>query len=116
MGKFIDRKIAGSHSTAIPAADSIVREALRRPEVNKIVLGPIKTGQCRGAAGLKIVDMDAGLECTVRGNTGVQKIYVYTNNRHATASALQKVAPKKRGKTKKKLRKEPQELIDPSRW
>lgn len=116
MGKFAGSKVAGSHSAAIPAADPIVREALRRPEVTKVILGPMRTGQCRGAAGLKIVDMDAGLECTVRGNTGVQKIYVYTNNRHATASALQKVAPEKRGKTKKKPRKEPQELIDPSRW
>lgn len=104
MGTFAGGKMSGSHTAAIPAADPIVKEALRRPEVTKVVLGLIKAGKSGGAQNLKTVDIDAGLKCTVRGNTGVQEIFVYTSDRHATASALHSVAPQGRGRQKKKQR------------
>jgi len=106
MGKFAGGKMAGSHTTAIPAANPIIKAALTQPEVSKIILGPIQTGKQHGAARLKIIDTDAGLDCTIRGNTGLQKFFVYTSDRHATASALHAVAPKPRGKTKKRARKD----------
>ena len=71
MAKFSGGKMSGSHTTAIPAADSIVREALKRPEVSKIVLGLIKAGKCGGAPRAKFDDIDSGLKCTVRGSTGI---------------------------------------------
>lgn len=111
MAKYAGEKFAGSHTTAIDAADPIIEEALRRPEVNKIVLGLIKSGKQGGNPGLKTVDIDHGLKCTVRGNTGIQELYVYTSDRHATASALHAVAPAGRGKQKNKARKDPEEPI-----
>lgn len=110
MSTFAGGKMAGSHTTAIPAADAIVKEALRRPEVSKIVLGLIKSGCTGGAPGLKTVDIENGLKCTVRGSTGVQEIYIYTTDRHATASALHAVAPSGRGKQRKKQHKDQEPL------
>ena len=104
MSKYSGEMFAGSHSTAIDAADPIIQEALRRPEVSKIVLGLIQSGKHGGNPGLKTVDIDNGLKCTVRGSTGIQTLFIYTSDRHATASALQAVAPKGRGKQKKKVR------------
>lgn len=105
MAKYAGDKFAGSHTTAIDAADPIIEEALRRPEVSKIVLGLIKSGKHGGNPGMKIVDIVHGLKCTVRGNTGIQELYIYTPDRHATASALHAVAPEGRGKQKKKQHK-----------
>lgn len=102
MSKFAGKKMAKRHTTAIPAADPIITAALRMPEVKKIVLGRIVTG-CTGLApGLDIEDIDNGLKCTVRGNTSKQEIFVCTTDRHATASALNAVAPNGRGKQRKK--------------
>jgi hypothetical protein len=100
--KYAGKRIAKSHSTAIDAAKPFIKEALRRPEVTKVSLGPIKQKKRQGAVNIKMVDIDHGLKCTVTGNASVQVLYVYTKDRGATASALKRVAPKKRGKKKVK--------------
>lgn len=114
MTTFAGGKFSGSHTTAIEAADPVLRVLTTRPEVSKIILGRIQAGRTCGVVSLKTADIDAGLRCTIRSNTGVQEFFVYTSDRHATAAAMHAVMPQKRGKCRKKLRDmTPENFVDP---
>jgi len=89
MGKHAGAKFNGRHTTAIEAAEDVIKTANKHKEATKIILGPIEqTRQGSGARRMKVKDVPAGLELTIRGGSRVQTIYVYTQNQHGVASAL----------------------------
>ena len=91
MPKWQGKKSGGSHTTLIEAAEPLVKAAEKLSEVTKIALGFIKStpGQ-RGTKRVKFVKSMSGLLMTVRGNTSVQAIRIYT----ATPDIVQQVLGK----------------------
>lgn len=82
-------KITGSHSTVIDAAVDVVKRAIKLPEVSKISLGIIKQARGgRGATSVKFVHEPTGLRLTVRGNTSVQLVRIYTGTPERVEKAL----------------------------
>lgn len=89
MGTYAGGKFNGNHTTAIEAAVPVIKAANKHTEVSKIVLGPIdQTRQGSGAKRMKIADIPAGLELTIRGGSRVQTIFIYTKKQHEVASVL----------------------------
>lgn len=70
-------KFSDSHQTYIPESEEILRVAKGLDAVSKIVLSvivPVKTGNPR----MKIVPIQAGIKCVVRGRTAQQDFFIYT--------------------------------------
>jgi hypothetical protein len=85
------KKISGRHTTLIDVARPIVKTAEGLDCVTKIVLGLIQ--QAKGTAvskSLKILNVQAGLRLKVRGSKTVQEIFIYTRDRHKTATEVTK--------------------------
>lgn len=92
MSKWQGKKSGGSHTTLIEAAVSLVRKAEKLSEVTKIALGFIKStpGQ-RGVKRVKFKRSMSGLLMTVRGNTSVQAIRIYTTSPDIVQQSLEKI-------------------------
>jgi hypothetical protein len=88
MGTFAGGKITRSHSTAIEAAEPIIRAAERQPEVSKIALHRIVSGTKNGQHGLKFAPINGGLKVTVRGPRSLQELFIYTSDPERTKTAL----------------------------
>ena len=93
MSKWQGKKSGGSHTTLIEAAVPLIRKAEKLPEVTKIALGFIKStpGQ-RGTKRVKFARSMSGLLMTVRGNTSVQAIRIYTALPDIVQQSLEKVS------------------------
>ena len=91
MSKHIGgRKIASSHTSVIDSAFPIVHKAANLPEVNKIALGIIKqVGKTRGIRRLKFLPITGGWRLTVRSDSTVQEIYIYTDEPGRTKDILE---------------------------
>jgi len=89
----------GRYCAATDTAAPYIKEALRRPEVTKVVLEQIKAGY-HGPPCIWISGRYAGLLVTVCGDNDVQEVVVNTSNPRATEEALRAVAPEA-GKKKK---------------
>lgn len=84
------RKITSSHTSVIDSAFPIVHKAANLPEVNKIALGIIKqVGKTRGIRRLKFLPIAGGWKLTVRADSTVQEIYIYTDEPNKTKELLQ---------------------------
>jgi len=90
--KWQGKKSTGSHTSLIPQAQTIIEKAEKLLEVSKISLGIIKsTPGTRGKIGIKCVHTDSGLKVTVRGNSSVQEIWMYTNSPKQVQTILEAV-------------------------
>ena len=91
MAKHIGgRKITSSHTSVIDSAFPIVHKAVNLPEVNKIALGIIKqVGKTRGVRRLKYLPVTGGWKLTVRADSTVQEIYIYTDELEKTKDTLE---------------------------
>lgn len=79
--KLAGKKYAGSHGTIIDAAYDLIRLAERKPEVEKISLGIIRSVPSgRGVRTLKVKETSSGFELMVRGSSYVQMIYLYLSS------------------------------------
>lgn len=87
MGKFSGRKF-GRHSTAIPAAKSVVKAANRDSRVTKVSLGFIKTAP-NAPKRIKFNSINGGWKITVRGTNSIQELWVYTPATKVVKKALQ---------------------------
>ena len=84
------RKITSSHTSVIDSAFPIVHKAVNLPEVNKIALGIIKqVGKTRGVRRLKCLPVTGGWKLTVRADSTVQEIYIYTDELEKTKATLE---------------------------
>lgn len=72
-------KVAGKHTTVIPAAEKIVDFLEKQTEVRKISVGFIKHGIKSGRHSIKITQIESGLLLKVRGTASIQEIWVYTD-------------------------------------
>ncbi len=92
MPKWQGKKSGGTHTTLIEAAVPLIKEAEKLSEVTKIALGFIKStpGQ-RGTKRVKFQRTASGLLMTVRGNTSVQAIRIYTASPDIVQQSLEKV-------------------------
>lgn len=93
MSKWQGRKAGRSHTTLIEVAVPLIRKAEKLPQVTKIALGFIKStpGQ-RGAKRVKFARSTSGLLMTVRGNTSVQAIRIYTAAPDIVQQSLEKIS------------------------
>ena len=74
-------KFSRSHSSVIPSATEILDILHEMPEVKKISLGIIKAGKTSGGKRyLKLKERTGGLLMTVRGNSSIQEIGIYSND------------------------------------
>lgn len=92
---------SGPHTTAIDCAKDVLKAAEKNSKLVKtIVLSLIKqVGQGSGDRWMKIANIPAGLELTLRGGSRLQTIYIYLYSqvdRHAVASCLYKAFNGKR--------------------
>ena len=86
------KKSGGTHTTLIDAAEPLIKAAEKLPEVTKIVLGFIKpTPGKHGKRRVKFAITRSGLLMTVRGNTSVQEIHIYTDSPKEVKQNLEKV-------------------------
>ena len=92
MPNWQGKKSRGTHITLIDAAEPLVKTAEKLPEVTKIVLGFIKaTPGKKGQKRVKFTITRSGLLLTVRGNTSVQEVRIYTASPAIVQQALEKV-------------------------
>jgi hypothetical protein len=92
MPNWQGKKSGGTHTTLIDAAESFVKTAEKLPEVTKIVLGFIKaTPGKKGHRRVKFATTRSGLLLTVRGNTSVQEVRIYTASPGVVQQELEKV-------------------------
>lgn len=92
-GHLSGKKIAGSHTTVIPAAEKVVMAVVSLAEVKKISLGLIKQVKC--TPGIKIIKEKPGcLLATIRGNSTIQqvRVYLYSPAMHAEIETIMKAA------------------------
>ena len=83
------KKIADNHTTAIDAAMPIIKEAEKLACVSKISLGIITQAKnSRGRTSIKIEHQLAGLQIKVRGNTSIQELWIYTNDKDQCEKAF----------------------------
>lgn len=75
------------HTSVTPDAELFVRAAKERPEVSKVVLGPIL--KSRGSD-LRVTYrvIPAGLNLKVRGHGQAQQLFVFTPTPHETGRAI----------------------------
>ena len=92
MPNWQGKKSGGTHTIFIEAAESLIKAAEKLPEVTKIALGFIKvTPRRTGIRRVKFQRTASGLLMTVRGNTSVQRIRVYTASPDVVQQELGKV-------------------------
>ena len=92
MPNWQGKKSAGSHTTLIEAAVPFVKQAQGMERVKKISLGIIKpTPNIVGRRRIKFTAMSGGLKATIRGNTSLQEIRIYTSNVDEVKKELEKV-------------------------
>jgi hypothetical protein len=77
-GHYAGDKHRGTHTTIIPAAEELVRDANRMAEVTGILPDFIHSGTRARQTRVKFKRVPAGLEVTVIGTTSKQTIYIYT--------------------------------------
>ncbi len=81
-------KFSDSHQTYIPEAEGVLKVAKDLDSVTKIVLSvivPVKTGNPR----LKILPIQAGIKCVVRGRTAQQDFFIYTKDATGATTRLE---------------------------
>lgn len=81
-------KITRSHTTLIDAAVPLVDLLQARSEVSKISLGIIKNIG-KGMPKIKLFPVTGGLKIVVRGNTSLQELVAYTNNKEVIRQMLE---------------------------
>jgi hypothetical protein len=92
MPNWQGKKSGGTHTTLIDAAAPLIQAAEKLPEVTKIVLGFIKaTPGKKGHRRVKFATTRSGLLLTVRGNTSIQRIRIYTASPKVVQQELEKV-------------------------
>ena len=92
MPNWQGKKSGGTHTTLIDAAEPLVKASEKLPEVTKIVLGFIKaTPGKKGQKRVKFTITRSGLLLTVRGNTSVQEVRIYTASPAIVQQELEKV-------------------------
>ncbi len=89
-------KYGPSHTTVIPAAAILTDIAERQPEVSKISLGFIKAGlpSIEGKFRAKITERPGNLLVSVRDNTSMQELTLYTPEPAKTKRTLYRAAKK----------------------
>jgi uncharacterized membrane protein len=92
MGSYSGSKFSASHSTAIAAADPLIRFSLQHHEVSKISLGFIKSIRANGTNlhRYKFAIEKACIKVTVRGGISIQEIRLYTKDPSSLATDLEK--------------------------
>lgn len=96
------KKISNSHSTYIPEADKIKNWAKSIPIIQKISAGIIKpVGPARAQNAIKIREEIGCLTLTVRGNTAVQEIRLYSEDIGALDRAVKSYAEENRFKIRR---------------
>lgn len=80
------RKVKSKHSTFSPEAVFVIETVKKKPEVTKVVPAQI-TGR-GGKRSIKIQRVPVGLKVVVRGSTGAQVIWVYTNDHDSIEQML----------------------------
>lgn len=87
-------KYTGSHTTVVPAAETICDIAHALPCVTKISLGIIKAGlrSAHGNRRVKIIDKQGAILLSIRDNNTNQEIYVYAMNLQAAKDGIKKGA------------------------
>jgi len=83
-------KFSDSHQTYIPEAEEVLRAAKDLDIVTKIVLSvivPVKSGSPR----LKILPIQAGIKCVIRGKNAQQDFFIYSKESRLAASLLEDV-------------------------
>lgn len=81
-------KFSDSHQTFIPEAEGVLKAAKDLDSVSKIVLSvivPVKTGNPR----MKIMPIQAGIKCVIRGRTAQQDFFIYTKDAGLTMRCLE---------------------------
>ncbi|MGE5392608.1 MAG: hypothetical protein ACM3NH_02595 [Candidatus Saccharibacteria bacterium] len=86
-GVLSGRKFNGNHTTLTDTSAGLVVFLKKRPEVTKIVIGPISSIR-PAPIRLKVVRVPAGLKISVRGSSSQQLLYAYTDLPQATEHAL----------------------------
>ncbi|MFA6082068.1 MAG: hypothetical protein WC773_01455 [Patescibacteria group bacterium] len=82
-------KIRGKHTSIIDEAESLIKAVDGLACVTGVSLGFIQHTKGRPVPkNLKFLDVDAGLQLTVRAPKTVQTLIVYTSDRTGTAKAL----------------------------
>jgi hypothetical protein len=76
------KKLGGSHTTLIEAAEIAVRMVEKIPGVTKISPGFITAGlrSANGKLRIKITQFKGGLLLSIRGNTAEQEVRVYSQD------------------------------------
>jgi hypothetical protein len=88
-GKRTGGKFTSSHTSAIPASWKVVDFLSSLPEVKKISLGIIKAGKFSGGKRyIKLKKRRGGFLMTVRGNSSIQEIAIYTNSQDELIESL----------------------------
>ncbi len=83
------KKATKRHSTAIPAAERVLRLLVRRQEVGKYTCGFIKSGLRSAPFRMKVTELTPKvLQLKIRGSRAVQEFKVFTSDIEATKSAL----------------------------
>lgn len=86
MLKISGDKFTRSHTTATETSKEVLRLLKSVSQIKKISLGVItKSGRSRGGKRVKIKEIPAGLELVVRGQSSIQKIYIYIDGDNKTA-------------------------------
>jgi hypothetical protein len=80
-------KITDSHSTLTETAAEVADKAVKFDFVSKISLGSIRHAP-GGRRNLKFLPITGGLKAVVRGNGGVQDLFIYTSQPGAVESQL----------------------------
>lgn len=82
MAKYSEKKFCRSHTTITDSSKKVIDRIKMYPEIKKISLGIIKKTERRscGLGMVKIKEVPAGLELTVRGQKNIQVIYLYITN------------------------------------
>jgi hypothetical protein len=83
MGTHSGGKFSNAHSTAIQAAEPLLKFAIKSPEVSKISLGFIRSIKSNGT-NLHRIKIDSSeracLKITVRGGISAQELRLYTKD------------------------------------
>lgn len=83
------KKTTKSHTTAIPAVESLLKSLNRWPEVEKIALGIIKPKLRPGPRRVKVIRQNNKvLHVKVRDTNSLQELRVYTSSAEKTDSQI----------------------------
>jgi hypothetical protein len=89
------KKTTRKHTTAIPAAEALLKQLNKMVEIEKISLGIIKPKLRSGPRRIKVMDLnDKTLLCKVRDVNSLQEVRVYTTDLSATRDKIAAFAGK----------------------